>query len=413
MASASGTGVISSIRETHFNRLGNVKTEVAIQTRQDIVRVQVSADSAAEAVSSLGDALAHRSPALVLCFCASRYPWDELAQAWAKVDCPAPVVGCTTAGEMGPLGYRQDSLVGVALPANAFSAVTRCIGPLSRWDATAGHAHVQALLHALEAQAPGVGPGNTFALLLVDGLSGQEEVVTRSLQAALGGIPLVGGSAGDGLNFQRTAVFHGGQFLSDHAVLALVSTRRPFRPFMAQQFVAMPERVVVTSADPRRRLVHEIDGYPAATAYARLTGVDPSALGPAHFARYPLVVMIGGMCHVRSIGQALPDGSLKFFCAIDEGMVLHVGQATDVLDNLRHTLEGVQAALGGEVFSLGFDCTLRRMHQEQAGVLPQVADLLVQHGVVGFSTYGEQFRGVHVNQTFTGLAIGDSSGGAA
>jgi hypothetical protein len=26
--------------------------------------------------------------------------------------------------------------------------------------------------------------------------------------------------------------------------------------------------------------------------------------------------------------------------------------------------------------------------------------------VVGFSTYGEQYRSMHVNQTFTGVAIG-------
>ena len=36
----------------------------------------------------------------------------------------------------------------------------------------------------------------------------------------------------------------------------------------------------------------------------------------------------------------------------------------------------------------------------------QVADLLETHRTVGFSTYGEQFRGIHVNQTFTGIAIG-------
>jgi len=32
--------------------------------------------------------------------------------------------------------------------------------------------------------------------------------------------------------------------------------------------------------------------------------------------------------------------------------------------------------------------------------------LMAQYGVFGFSTYGEQFNGVHVNQTFTGVALG-------
>lgn len=386
--------------------MGTLSTEVAIQACQNIVRAQVSADNAADAVQALGSALRADMAELVVFFCSPSYSWTDVAQAWAQWGAHAPVVGCTTAGEMGPQGYRQGSLSGFSLPSGAFSAVSRCIGPLADWDHGAGHAHVQPLLQALEAKAPGVHAGNTFALLWMDGLSGQEEVVTRSLQAALGGIPLVGGSAGDGLRFQRSGVFHGGRFLADHAVLTLVSTTRPFRAFMTQQFTALPDRVVVTAADPKRRVVHEIDGYPAATAYARLTGVDPSDLGPAHFARFPLVVVIGGMNHVRSVSKALPDGSLRFFCAIDEGMVLHVGQAGDVLGNLRQTLDAVRADLGEEALTLGCDCILRRLHQEETGVLPQVADLLEAHRTVGFSTYGEQFRGIHVNQTFTGIAIG-------
>ena len=34
-----------------------------------------------------------------------------------------------------------------------------------------------------------------------------------------------------------------------------------------------------------------------------------------------------------------------------------------------------------------------------------MSEVLVRHGVVGFNTYGEQFGGMHVNQTFTGAAI--------
>ena len=35
-----------------------------------------------------------------------------------------------------------------------------------------------------------------------------------------------------------------------------------------------------------------------------------------------------------------------------------------------------------------------------------VSELLAANRVVGFSTYGEQFNAMHVNQTFTGVAIG-------
>ncbi|GJD58178.1 hypothetical protein IFDJLNFL_4094 [Methylobacterium dankookense] len=35
-----------------------------------------------------------------------------------------------------------------------------------------------------------------------------------------------------------------------------------------------------------------------------------------------------------------------------------------------------------------------------------IADLYRRYNVVGFETYGEQYRAMHLNQTFTGIAIG-------
>jgi hypothetical protein len=32
---------------------------------------------------------------------------------------------------------------------------------------------------------------------------------------------------------------------------------------------------------------------------------------------------------------------------------------------------------------------------------------LAANNVIGFSTYGEQFRSMHLNQTFSGVAFGD------
>ena len=38
--------------------------------------------------------------------------------------------------------------------------------------------------------------------------------------------------------------------------------------------------------------------------------------------------------------------------------------------------------------------------------MPQVSAIFERARSCGFSTYGEQFRGIHVNQTLTGVAIG-------
>jgi hypothetical protein len=43
----------------------------------------------------------------------------------------------------------------------------------------------------------------------------------------------------------------------------------------------------------------------------------------------------------------------------------------------------------------------------QRGLKSTVDEIYRQANSVGFCTYGEQFWGVHVNQTLTGLAIGE------
>ena len=42
-----------------------------------------------------------------------------------------------------------------------------------------------------------------------------------------------------------------------------------------------------------------------------------------------------------------------------------------------------------------------------------MGEVLRRHNAVGFNTYGEQFCGVHVNQTLTAIALGKDDGMAA
>ena len=55
---------------------------------------------------------------------------------------------------------------------------------------------------------------------------------------------------------------------------------------------------------------------------------------------------------------------------------------------------------------LGCDCILRRLETEREGIKERIGEIFARNNVVGFATYGEQFNSMHVNQTFTGIAIG-------
>jgi len=381
-----------------------------VDQEKGIRRGHSRAPDARTAVRELHAAIAQPDTALVVFFCSGDHDLDALGDEMAAAFGATQVVGCTTAGEIGPAGYCEQSLTGASFPAGDFVAVCERLDDLRHFEIGRGQRFVEGLITRLADRAPGARTDNCFALQLIDGLSVREEPVTRAFQQALGGVPLVGGSAGAGLHLDRTRVYCDGGFHEDSAVLALVSTELPFQPFMTQHFVASEERVVVTEADPANRIVREIDGLPAAAAYAGKVGVDVDSLDPMRFAASPLVVVIGGLNYVRSISKACPDGSLKFFCAIDEGMVLRVAHGADLAANLQQALAKLRAEIGAPQLIIGFDCILRRLEAVRSGAIERVAELLDSHHAIGFATYGEQYGGVHVNQTFTGIAIG---GGAA
>ena len=75
-------------------------------------------------------------------------------------------------------------------------------------------------------------------------------------------------------------------------------------------------------------------------------------------------------------------------------------------DNLHQLFAGLHSRLGDTLLTIGCDCFLRRLEAEGREEHEAVASILRRYGVIGFNTYGEQFNGMHINQTFTGVAIG-------
>lgn len=360
------------------------------------------------AVSELLRQIGQPAIALVVFFASPSYDRSALAGAF-KAQLPGvEVIGCTTAGEITSEGYRENTIAGVSFGRDDYRASIRLIPHLDRFRMEHGNNAVQDLFADLGLAPLTMRsiPHQIFGMLLIDGMSRQEEVVVSSISRFLDPVPLFGGSAGDGLDFGVTWVFAHGAFHTNAAVLALIETNCPFSVFKLDHFRPTDKKMVVTEADPVRRLVMEINAEPAAPAYAKMVGLDENQLNPMIFAAYPVVVRVGGEYHVRSIQKVEEDGSLRFYCGIDEGLVLTVADGDDIAKNLDAALTKLAAELGSVDLILGFDCILRRLEAEQKQKSLDVSQVLKRHSVVGFSTYGEQYRSMHVNQTFTGVAIG-------
>jgi hypothetical protein len=178
-----------------------------LDSRAPIKAAQSCAPEARDAVREFYAAVKQPDMALVIFFCSHEYDLDVLADEMRRLFAGVQVVGCTTAGEIGPASYGDNSLVGASFPAASFHAVSGVIQRLQQFDSVAGGTLVTGLLRRLQELAPQAGAVNSFAMLLIDGLSLREEPVTLALQRALGALPLVGGSAGDGLRFGDARVY--------------------------------------------------------------------------------------------------------------------------------------------------------------------------------------------------------------
>ena len=339
-------------------------------------------------------------------YCASDFDLPTLATEMHRCFGDINLVGCTSAGEITPQGYLQGALTGFSIASADMDAVTLAI-PLDPFDSASAGQSVADLLGRLGTR-DGL-PANatdTFAFMLIDGLSMQEEMAVSCVHQHLQGIELVGGSAADDVRFQSTHLYCDGRFHRNVALLSLVRTSLPFLTFRTQHFVKSDTRMVVTRADPVSRIVHEINGKPAAREFARLVGMQIAELTPLIFATHPVVVRIGGQYFVRSIAKVNDDDSLTFFCAIDEGLVFTVARPQDILSSTESKLREIDKELGGIEMVLGFDCVLRRLDAETRQIRHQIEDIYRRYHVVGFHTYGEQFNAMHLNQTLTGIAFG-------
>ncbi len=377
-------------------------------TEASPVRTAVSlSGDPATAVAELAAALRHPDLGFVLFFCSAEYPLEALSRALGDAFADVPVAGCTTAGEIAPSGYVRGSIVAIGFDRRHFELAPVLVDDLDAFDLP----RAQTLVDDLSARCRGPEPSSQtegrFVVTLLDGLSSREESVIATLDAALGSIPSFGGSAGDDNRLANTHVFCDGRFHTRAAVVLMISTPLPFEVFSTHHLRPRGEKLVVTHVDRDSRRVLELNAAPAAATYAHLIGAPVARLGPELFARHPLAVRIGDQHYVRSIQQANADGSLSFYCAVDHGIVLTAMSAAPICEDLSQVLEGLEARQGLPELIIGCDCFLRRLELELLGdaAEAEARALLSKHRVIGFNTYGEQYHGMHINQTFTGVAI--------
>ncbi|MEN6511128.1 MAG: FIST N-terminal domain-containing protein [Chloroherpetonaceae bacterium] len=357
-----------------------------------------------KAVDELYEQIAQDRNDIVMAFVSSNYHLQSVEHALNQL--PAKkIVGTTTAGELTTDGLMTNSIAGFSIQSDMLAFHIFDIDDLDNFSIKDSLRAAQEIVHDLKFNTY-LNPKKIFGILLIDGLSLKEEQVISILANTFNNIPIVGGSAGDNLNFIKTQIYHNYLFKSNRAAFIIVESELPFEIIKTHHFIPTAKLLNITKANPRNRLVYQINDEPAALYYANLIGVPKEELSPQYFSKNPLIENYYGEWYIREILQANPDMSLKFACAVEENKIYSLGKAGEITQNLNDKFREIERKIGEIQLLLGFDCAFRRLEIEGTKSQDEYNNVLKKYEVIGFNTYGEQYNSMHMNHTFTGVAIG-------
>lgn len=350
---------------------------------------------------------------MVLYFASSEIDFPDLAREIARVFAGSLVVGCTTCGEIGPAGCTTGRVSAFAFGPQVNARATLFDG-MTELKFDHAVAEVEALLRTIADSPERVRsqPERFVFVSLTDGLAGAEELLLTAIASVAPGVQLVGGSAGDDFRFASTWVAVGERACQGGGALVLLEPKLEFEPFHLHHYVREGQAMVVTEAEPTRRLVSRIDGYPAVEVLARVARFDevtlraePSVL----LRREPIVFgfVAGPTTFMRSVMTVIGD-DLLLGGSLEEGTVIYTMRAGDVVDETRRGIQAALRTVERPVGLLLFNCGGRMWEAASQGRVAELARAMLPIRGAGFTTYGEQFRAVHLNQTLTGLVFGQS-----
>ena len=376
------------------------------------------ADSYRAGAEAAAAALRQREAKLVVVLASVRHDLPRLLAGVNYVAGDAPVIGCTTAGEIGPGGPFDGSVMVAALGGAGFSVTTAAELHVSGRQREAGE------LLATRTTGLAGDPERPYSALVIltDGLTREQGVILRGAYEVVGaGVPLFGGAAADSFRMERTSQFHGREVLSDGAVAAYLCSDSPLAVSIGHGWSKVGDEMIVTSAEGGRIL--ELDHQPALDAYLDRLGAPAEAYhDPSAFQGFALPRPVGvqrrsGEEVVNFSSEAgLADRSLGGGISIPQGSVLWpmVGTKAAILDAVSRTCAEALKGLGGRppVGYLTFSCAALRAVLGDEGIAEEGARLAAHTDgspYAGFYTYGEIARvrgieGFH-NQTIVVLAL--------
>ncbi|HEY9789238.1 MAG TPA: FIST N-terminal domain-containing protein [Candidatus Obscuribacterales bacterium] len=370
-------------------------------------------EAASKAIGKLGDV----KPQFGIVFCSARYDYKEVLRGIRSIAGDAHIIGCSSASEFTEEKVTKDSVACAFMNSNNHKFFTALAKGLKSNPVSAIE-HVSGAFPTDVPEYP-----HQSAIMLIDGLSGKGEEVCAAALTVLGPtVRFSGGAAGDNLTFNKTAVFHNDQSVSDAASLCFMASKKPVSIGVKHGHCAISPPLTITKV--RDNVVKEVENRPAFDVWkehtkdkAKQKGIDVEKLQNASdigsfLMQYEAGLLTGAEYKVRAPLSVNPDNSINFACAMVEGSVIRIMESPNKYYQIASAKEAAEIAFKGArgaklAGAIVFDCVCRNLildKEFQKGV-EEIKKVIGDVPVIGFATYGEiamqmgQLSGFHNTTT--------------
>lgn len=359
------------------------------------------------------------TPSLVLAFWSPKvdvqHALTEIQATWPE----AIILGCTTAGNI-----VGDVVCDSELIATLVEFATSELHAAKAFLTTPEDSYQAGLKLGMELVHHGAGLP-TAVLVISDGLIVNGSELVAGMVDQLPGVPISGGLAGDGPNFERTRVALGDELLHNSVVaVGIWGDQLVVNHGSAGGWEGFGPQRLITASHGSTLL--ELDGHPALELYRRYLGEDAARL-PSSALLFPLRITSpdGARSLVRTVLAIDADEqSMRFAGDVPKGWSAQLMRTT--IDRL---VDGAQSAAtsslipsqraGEDVLALAVSCVGRRLvlGERADEEIEACADVLGSGTTLrGFYSYGEivpwdGFVGLH-NQTMTLTTITEQLSGS-
>ncbi|ADP77908.1 domain of unknown function DUF1745 [Methanothermus fervidus DSM 2088] len=255
-------------------------------------------------------------------------------------------------------------------------------------------------------------------IVIPDGLCGKEEEFLRGVvYESESTTPIIGGSTGDNLKFEKTFQICNGLY-SNAGVVTVLGTVLKIGCGYGHPYTPTNKTAVVTKSEGR--VLYELNHKPADEVIKEFLNVDE--LTYEMFSTKTFGVKssdVFGEYTIKAPAKINDDGSIMFYSEVKEGSLLTLMETNkeNAINSFKNTLK---AAIhdAGNPENIGciiiFNCVLKYLLNKKLGIndLEIIREMLGDVPVIGFNTYGEQGATLggsigHYNQTSTLMVIGD------